>query len=222
MLRILVHRKYELLLLALLQHLFIGVFITNLSLYTRSLWLINIAIVGLVSIGVFREGGRWKKLIRNLLFILVLVLPVSSSFLWDYDAYYELMNLAYVCFFLFIFLEILRFLIKPGYVNADIILAAACGYFLLIEIAVFLFLFCLHQNPGSFTGISYEGHTTIFTDLVYYCSVTFTSIGFGDITAASHTTKLITSIFGITGQFYTVVLLGILISKFTSGQTKQE
>ncbi len=53
-------------------------------------------------------------------------------------------------------------------------------------------------------------------DLDYFCSVTLTSIGFGDIAPSACFTKLITSFFGIVGQFYSVVLVGILISKFSS------
>lgn len=53
-------------------------------------------------------------------------------------------------------------------------------------------------------------------DLVYFCSITLTTIGYGDITPNAYYTKLATSLIGIAGQFYSVVLLGILISKFTS------
>nr|WP_290933249.1 hypothetical protein [Haliscomenobacter sp.] len=34
-------RKYELLLFALVQHLFIGIFLQNLPLYTKVIWPIN-------------------------------------------------------------------------------------------------------------------------------------------------------------------------------------
>lgn len=208
--------KYELLLCALILHLFIGVFIPDLSVYTRGVWLMNILLVGVASIGVFVEKGKWKKRIRNALFILVLVLPAGISFFSGIQLYEQVLNLTYVVFFLYIFIEILKFLVKPGYVNTDIISAAGCGYFLLIEMAIFLFQFFIRSNHASFKGIDLSHYTTIFTDLVYFCSITLTSIGFGDITPATHSTKLVASMFGIIGQFYSVVLLGILIGKFTS------
>jgi len=49
-----------------------------------------------------------------------------------------------------------------------------------------------------------------------------TSIGFGDITPNSHVTKLLTSFLGVTGQFYSVVLVGILITKFTSSNSNNQ
>jgi len=125
-------------------------------------------------------------------------------------------------FFSFLLSELFRFLLRPGYINSDIISASACGYFLLIEISVFLLQTCEYYNPQSFKGVDTSSAASIFTDLVYFCAITFTSIGFGDITPSHHMTKLITSFIGIAGQFYTVVLVGILLSKFTSNNHTNE
>lgn len=214
-------RKYELLLFALIQHLFIGIFLTDLSFYTKVIWPINMLILGTTSVGVFIEKGHWKNLIQTILFFLVLALPIGLSFSGDNIYYFLFLNIAYVLFFLFIFLEVLKYLIKPSYINTDIISASACGYFLLIEISTFLLQFFVYQNPQSFKGIDLSNPASTYMDLVYFSSITLTSIGFGDITPNTHITKLITSFFGIAGQFYSVVLVGILISKFTSNSSKE-
>lgn len=177
-------------------------------------------ILGIASVGVFIEKGKWKNIIRNILFASVVILPVGLTFLGNLPYYFFVLNIVYVGFFTFIFSEVLKFLIKPGYINADIISASACGYFLLIEIATFLMQFLFYDNPNSFKGVSTATHSETFIDLVYFCSITITSIGFGDITPNLHYTKLITSFFGIAGQFYSVVLVGILISKFVSKTDK--
>lgn len=127
-----------------------------------------------------------------------------------------LLNVSYVLFFFFIFLEIFKFLLKPSYINTDIISAAACGLFLLIETFVFLFQIWVYTDQNSFKGINYSTPSHIFIDLVYFCSITLTTIGYGDITPNAHYTKLAASLIGIAGQFYSVVLVGILISKFTN------
>jgi hypothetical protein len=111
---------------------------------------------------------------------------------------------------------VVKFLIKPSYINIDIISASACGYFLLIEIATFLMQLLFYNDPHSFKGISTASNSETFIDFVYFSSITLTSIGFGDILPNAHYTKLLTSFFGIAGQFYTVVLVGILLSKFSS------
>ena len=212
--------KYELLLLALVQHLFIGIFLSDLDFYTKVIWPINMLVLGIASVGVFIEKGKWKNLIQKLLFLIVLILPIGLTFWGDNPYYFIFINIGYVIFFLFIFWEVVKYLIRPSYINSDIISASACGYLLLIEISVFLLQFFHYQNAEAFKGIDTSSPATIFIDLVYFCSITFTSIGFGDITPNSHTTKLLTSFIGIAGQFYTVVLVGILISKFTSNTNK--
>jgi len=65
-----------------------------------------------------------------------------------------------------------------------------------------------------FKGIEAGKPAEHFIDLVYFSSITLTTIGYGDITPNAHVTKLLAAFFGIIGQFYFVVLVGILISKF--------
>ncbi len=179
-------------------------------------------VLGVASIGVFVEKGKWKNVLRNLLFVMVFALPIGLSFFSNSQGYYIFLNIAYVAYFIFIFYEIIRFLVKPSYINQDIILASTCGYLLLIEISTFFLQYCFTQNPGSFSGIDSKNNATTYMDFVYFSSITMTSIGYGDILPASYFTKLAVSIFGIVGQFYTVVLVGILISKFTARQSKQQ
>jgi hypothetical protein len=212
--------KYEILLFALIQHLFIGIFLNDLPFYTKVIWPINMVILGIASVGVFIEKGKWKNIIQKILFLLVVFLPIGLTFFDNRISYFLFLNIAYVLFFLFIFWEVLRYLIKPSYINTDIISASACGYFLLIEISTFLLQFFFYKNPQSFKGIDFSSPANTFIDLVYFSSITLTSIGFGDITPNTYDTKLITSFFGIAGQFYSVVLVGILISKFTSNNSK--
>ncbi len=166
--------------------------------------------------GVFIEKGRATNAVRNLLFALVLLLPISLPFLGQMPHFMELLSGVYVLFFAFIFWEIIRFLIRPSYINADIISASACGYLLLIEISTFLMQTLFYRNPLAFKGIDASNPAATYIDLVYFSSITLTSIGFGDITPNLPHTKLLTALFGIAGQFYSVVLVGILISKFAS------
>ena len=213
-------RKYELLLIALIQHLFIGIFLSDLLFYTKVIWPINMVILGIASIGVFIEKGKWKNIVQKILFLVVVLLPIGLTFFGNSISYFLFLNVAYVLFFLIIFWEVLNYLIKPSYINTDIISASACGYFLLIEISTFLLQFFVYQSPKSFKGIDFSSPANTYIDLVYFSSITLTSIGFGDITPNTHNTKLIISFFGIAGQFYSVVLVGILISKFTSNNSK--
>ena len=173
-------------------------------------------ILGIFSIGIFSEKGIRKNVLRTLLFLLTVALPISIPYAAEIPHFMGIVSIAYGLFFIFIFWKIIKFLIKPSYINIDIISASACGYLLLIEISVFLFQSFFYYNPASFKGIDITNTATTYMDFVYFCCITFTSIGFGDITPSVHYTKLATALVGIAGQFYSVVLVGILISKFSS------
>jgi len=212
--------KYEILLFALIQHLFFGIFLTDMGFYTKVIWPVNMLILGVSSAGIFIEKDKWKQIIKAILTIGAVAFPLCVPLFGSNPIFMTALNLSLAVFYLFIFIEVLRFLMKPSYINRDIITASACGYFLLIEISVFVFQIFYYANPNSFKGINTEfsvaNSANVFMDLVYYCTITLTSIGFGDITPNSHVTKLLTSFLGVTGQFYSVVLVGILISKFSS------
>lgn len=221
----LIHKyKYEVLLIALIQHLYIGIFLSDLAFYTKVIWPINMLILGVASIGVFIEKDKWKNVVRNILFVLIVALPLCLPFFGN-NAFFMTFLLSTMClFYVFVLYEVMQYLLKPSYINRDIITASACGYFLLIEICVFLMQIFFYADPTSFkgmeTGFSVENSAKTFMDLVYFSTITITSIGYGDITPNTHTTKLLASLFGVIGQFYSVVLVGILISKFTSSNSK--
>jgi len=216
--------KYEILLFALIQHLFMGVLFSDLEFYTTIVWPINMVVLGFASTGVFIEKGRWKIIAKNILTFLAIAFPLAVPFFGQNSIFLTSLNITLCLFYAFIFVEVLRFLIRPSYINHDIITASACGYFLLTEISVFLLQNFVYADPNSFKGIdatfSLANSANIFMDLVYFCVITITSIGYGDITPNTHYTKLITAFIGIVGQFYSVVLVGILISKFTSSKSE--
>ena len=208
--------KYVSLLVALILHLFIGIVLRDMQFYARVIWPMNMILLGVAGTGVVIEKGKWMHYIRTTLLILVFVLPLMIPFVEEKGVFMQILSLVYTLYFAFIFKEVISFLIKPSYINADIIIAAACGFLLLIEISVFFLQAMFYQNHDTFTHIDATSPATIFIDLVYYASITLTTIGYGDITPTTHYTKLIASFLGLVGQFYMVVLVGILISKFSS------
>ncbi len=70
--------------------------------------------------------------------------------------------------------------------------------------------------PDAFSNIDSSNSSTVYMDLVYFSTIAVTTIGFGDITPKSYHTKLVLALFAVANQFYSVVLIGILISKFSA------
>ncbi len=214
-------RKYEFLLAALVQHLFVAAVLPDLGFYTRVIWPINMVVLGVFSVGIFADSSSTVRWLKNVILAGVIAFPAMSFVVVPTVHLMEALSLCYTVFFLVIFVEVLRFLIRPGYINADLVSASACGYLLLLEIGIFMMQGLHYAIPGAFKGISTESFTAIYLDMVYFCSITVTSIGFGDITPAHHMSKLATSMLGIAGQFYSVVLVGILIGKYTAADTRE-
>ena len=216
LLGLLYRRKYELLLLALLQHLFVAVALPHLELYARFVWPLSMALLGLLSVGVFEGRSGARRTLRNVLSVVVLVFPIFRSLATPTPALMLAMSLCYVVFFAVILIEVLRYLLRPSYISVDIVSAAICGSLLLLETGIFVMQALYYAVPGAFRGLDTTSFTSVYLDLVYFCSIVVTSIGFGDITPVHHMSKLATSMLGITGQLYSVVLVGILISKYAS------
>lgn len=209
--------KYDMLLFALLQHLFIGIVLRDMDFYIRYIWPLNMIILGIASLGVFIEIEIWKKWVRNIFLILIIGLPFCLWFQVNLGTNFILvLNLIYALFFLFIFYEIVKFLLLPSYVNIDLIIAAACGYLLLIEISTFAFQYLFTSNMDSFSGVSQANLADTFASFVHFSSMTITGIGFGEIIPAKHYSRLLTSLSGVAGQLYSVLLVGIMISKFNA------
>ncbi len=218
---ILSKKKYEIFLFALFQHLFMGLFITDLEIYRNYFWPASMLILALSSFGIIREKTAY---LLKFLWVLVFFIMLSPILAYIYD--FSPMSMVFKCtcyaiFFLFILYEVMDFMLRPSYFNADIISACACGYLMLIEICGYISQIIYYLNNQSFSGIDSKHHISIFIDFVYFSTVTITSIGFGDVTPSVHYTKLLASLFGIIGQFYSIVLFGILINKFASKKSKE-
>ncbi len=212
--------KYEFLLFGLLQHLFVAIFISDLDFYAQVIWPINMVVLGITSVGIFSEKGKNEIIIKNILLLASILLPISVSLFPNGESFLLAVSLVYTVFFGFIFYEVFRFLIKPDDFTTDVLSAAGCGYLLLIEIFAFLFQYLFYSNPDCL-NIKITGNASeTFIDLVYFVTISLTTIGFGDIAPTAHYTKLITSLMGLIGTFYTVVLTGILISNFAPNLLK--
>jgi hypothetical protein len=212
-------RKYELLVAALLQHLFIAVVLPSLDLYTRVIWPLNMVVLGLFSVGIFAGGSALSRSLKHVTSVVVVLFPLFPAFLAPTAGLMVALSLSYVAFFLVILVEVMRYLLRPSYINIDLVSAAICGFLLLLEIGIFLMQGLTYALPNAFHGLDRTSFTTVYLDLVYFCCIVITSIGFGDITPTHHITKLATSMLGITGQMYSVVLVSILVGKYTSASS---
>lgn len=208
--------RYELLLFTLIFHLYLGIFVSDLSFYQNYLWPFNMILLGVASIGIFLKAERKRRILKNVLTLIVIAMPLMLNHIAFVPHLMTIISAVYTVFFIFILIEVLRFLFRPDYSKVDVISAAACGLFLLIEITAFLLQAIFYVDKNSLQHVSTLHNSETFMDLVYFSSVIVTTTGFGDITPQTHNTKLVVSLIGVLSQLYTVLLVGILINKFSS------
>ncbi|WP_027001767.1 ion channel [Hugenholtzia roseola] len=212
--------RFEILLIALLLVLFDKIFVVDSAFFTKYVWSANMMILGIASVSIFKERAFWLKWLRNILFLITVLVPLCFNFIADIAGLIELSLFVYLAYYSLIFTEVLRQIIKKSETNVSVILGSVCGFLLLIIIALFAFLLLEYNIPHSFNGISGSTLPELYSQLSYFSMVTLTTVGFGDITPASDSARLSTMFFTVAGQFYMVALVGIIISRFTS--TKNE
>jgi len=78
------HRyRFELLLIALAMAIFNKIIFTDNAFYTAFIWPFNMLFLGIASLGVFHERKMWEKISRNLLFLVVISVPVMPKFFFS-------------------------------------------------------------------------------------------------------------------------------------------
>ncbi|MCZ8167506.1 ion channel [Flavobacterium sp.] len=207
--------RFEFLLLALVLLLFNKAFFAEELFFTQYIWPINMIVLGLASISIFQEQNKIVRIIKNILFLFSLIIPVFFEFILQFDWLTKASFLAYIFYYFLLFIEVFRQIFQREETNLSVILGSITGYLLLIVIAQFTFLLIEFNCPGSFKGITLENIPSVYYQLSYYSMVNMTTVGYGDITAATITARLSSMFFTILGQFYMVALVGIIVSRFT-------
>lgn len=209
--------RYEFLLTALLLLIFDKVFFPDNAIYLKYIWPLNMALVSAACFGIFTERTRAVKWVRNILSGISILMPFGfmlySGELW----FVQFLCLFFILYYVFIFAEVMYQITATAEVRINVIIGSFCGFMLLSMIALFAYLIVELNFPQSFHGISYGNVSLVYNEMSYFSFITLTSIGFGDIYPIADMSRLITAFFGMCGQFYMVAVVGIIVSRFSSG-----
>ena len=208
--------RFEFLLLALMMLLFNKIFFTDQQQYAELVWPANMLLLGLASFGVFKERGFVIQLLKNILFFCSILIPFVAYWVFSSKILSASALSIYIIYYALIFVEVLQQITHRDEITLSIILGSICGYLLLILIAAFAFLILEVFIPGSFNNTTISNMQVLYNEMTYFSMVTVATVGYGDITPANDSARLLAAFFGIAGQFYMVTLVGIIISKFTS------
>lgn len=160
-----------------------------------------------------------KKLLRLCLFLL---LVVFGSTIIHKLGKRELDSGIYFVYFTYFFissLEMYRQIWKAKKVSVEIIIAVFCGLVVMGLMGNVIFILIETRHPGSFAHLS--SGPDMFQDLMYFSYISLLTIGYGDIYPVSEIAKKFAVLFGLLGQFYSVVITAIVVGKYLSSAEKK-
>lgn len=154
---------------------------------------------------------RHKNKLQKLIVISLIIGGIFSRIYFQFNHGFSgyMFLTIYIIYFLIISYQIYLDLMQEKELGLEMISAAFSGYILLGT--VFSILFITMGSSGAFKGP--EGAVPN-NDYLYFSFVTLLTIGYGDITPVTEIAKKIIVLLGLTGHFYTVFVIGIIIGKY--------
>ena len=136
-----------------------------------------------------------------------------------YVIVYAINNLLAVVFVTLVIILVLDFLFRTRRVDANMICASLCVYFLMGIVWASLYSLCEVFQPESFiyaytdeferVNMVFGGEKSLVP--IYYSFVTLTTLGYGDIVPASPPAKILAILEAVVGQIYLTVLVARLV-----------
>lgn len=128
-------------------------------------------------------------------------------------------------------IRLVRCLALERIVNGAVLRGALAGY-LMLGLAGGLLCAALETfAPGSFEGVTLSAASfpqaipvwhLNFIRLHYYAFITLTTTGFGDVTADTAQSEMLSVAIAVSGTFYLAAVLGLLISRYSVQQQSGE
>lgn len=152
-----------------------------------------------------------NKLITYFLIPVVLVVNFVASFYGEVELD-KIGRLIFLILLFFITLGFFKKIIRHKKVDFDLIYIAIATYILLAMMSSILCWFVFYLYPGSYNLNSDFGSPII--DFIYYCIVTMSTLGYGDIVPLLPQSRALAILITLTGQFYMAILVAFLVGKF--------
>lgn len=156
----------------------------------------------------FLGKARWMRIVNGLI-ILSAVGSVVSSLVTGV-AFSGFFSSVYLAYFIMITIRIISAFRTHELSGTEMIMAAFSGFILMAVLGALLFMTL--GNDG-FTGQIGEG---AFSDFLYFSFVTILTIGYGEIVPSSEEARKLVILLGLAGNFFTVFVVAIIVSKFIS------
>lgn len=164
---------------------------------------------------------EWRRF-YTLLFIITIGFKLFDWFFGvENHIYLRLIHFALLSiFYLVVTWAIIREVWHTEEVTRNVIFGVMGGFTALGLISFFMLLGIEIAEPGSFSGLDTSNGTTQAQSLLYMAYITLMSIGYGDIVPTTHIAQKATILVGLLGQFYLVIITGVVVGKYINQQKK--
>ncbi len=164
----------------------------------------------------------------------ILILPSSGTKRWNWILLFLLvipwlMNLdywlttAFLLFFTLIYsitsYRIINIVLKEEEVDLRVVVGSVVGYLLIGLSFTFLCALLVQFYPHSFDAP--EQMSTPYS-FVYFTFVTLSTLGYGDVTPSTPPAQALSLLIAISGQFYMVIIVAVIVGKFISMRPKNQ
>lgn len=171
-------------------------------------------------------SGLWAVSQKRGVFLMALLMAIPALVLkWvtyfaELPFLWILSRVFLTIFFVVMVVFLLSHIRRAKEVTPDLIMGAASTYFLMGLFWAFIFYFIETVSPGSFR---LEGSPAdMESQLIYYSFVTLTTVGYGDVTAASMIARSYSVLEAVIGQLYLTVLVAGLVGLHISQSTERK
>lgn len=204
--------KHEIILFSLLAVLFGPLFIGNeLTELFQPLLFAQTIFAGII---LFNDN----KIIRPifLIFFIILIVLFVTDIFSDAVQLKMIPRGIYIVCFILISYETYMQIYRTKEVSSTMISAGFTGFILLCLIAGIYFMLIESISPHSFSNLGEPNEQ--YNNLSYFSFITTLTIGYGDILPLTMHAKKATILVGLIGNFYSVIVTGIIIGKYINNK----
>ncbi len=121
-------------------------------------------------------------------------------------------------FLAFIVRQLILFILRTPRVDANVLCASLAGYLMLGLLWVPAYVLIADLTPGAFvfTAVFQDGSAMEGFNAFYFSFITLCTVGYGDVTPASHVARMLVVMETLSGLFYMAVLVSRLVAVYST------
>jgi voltage-gated potassium channel len=121
-------------------------------------------------------------------------------------------SISFLLFYALVIYELIKEILGSKDVSFNTIAAAFSIYYIIALLFAVIFTIVETNFPGSFNGL--DTNLDLYSQLEYFSFISITTIGYGDITPNMEFTQRLSLILGLIGNFYSTVIVAIILSRY--------